>query len=126
MSDSMEIDQPNPILSGFKVINFCQTIEDRHTVLIEIQANIEHTIEKKFNFMYLGKLTKTGDTSYNLSIGNHVIAGKLVKLKNPFILCLKSKKEDNTIRIVQLIETKIQFSNRPTPLLTAGKKKNKK
>lgn len=31
----------------YSVIHFAKEIGDRHTMLIEIQANIQHSIEKK-------------------------------------------------------------------------------
>ena len=117
----------------YSVIHFAKEIGDRHTMLIEIQANIQHSIEKKFNFMFLGKLSQISEDSYMLNIGNHQIIGKKIKLKNPFLLCHKCKKEENIvdnkdkITILQIIEYKILFNSRPTPLLMGkgmGKKIN--
>ena len=111
-------------MSGeYSVIQFARQIGDRHTLLIEIQGSIQHSIEKKFNYMFLWKLTKLSEDSYMLNIGNHQIIGKKTKLKNPFLLCHKCKRENegvdnkDKIQIMQVIEYKILFNSRPTPLL---------
>ena len=114
-------------MNDYSLIQFATEIGDRHTVLIEIQGSIEHSIETKFNFMFLGKLTQVSEDSYIIGIGNHQISGKKVKLKNPFFLCHKSKRgtednPENKIQILQIIEYKILFNKRPTPLLMPIKK----
>lgn len=43
------------------IIKFTNQITDQELLLIEIQGSIQHTIESKFNYMYLGKLNKIND-----------------------------------------------------------------
>ena len=45
------------------IINFINNIsaEEGHQMLIEIQGSLSHTIESKFNFMFLGKLHKNSE-----------------------------------------------------------------
>ena len=114
-------------MNGYSVIHFCRNIGQSDTMLIEIQGSIQHSFENKFTYMFLGMLYQIDDDNYRLNIGNHQILGKKVKLKNPFLLCRKSKRDsieitgnENKITILQVIEYKIIFNSRPTPLL-AGK-----
>jgi len=43
------------------IIKFTNQITDNELLLIEIQGSIQHTIESKFNYMYLGKINKIND-----------------------------------------------------------------
>ncbi len=43
------------------IINFINFQSNNEQLLIEIQGEITHTIENKFNFMFLGKLTKNSE-----------------------------------------------------------------
>ena len=49
-------------------IKFINSISDENQLLIEIQGNLSHTIENKFNYMFLGKLTKNSEVNINLII----------------------------------------------------------
>jgi hypothetical protein len=40
------------------IIQFISNITDDEQLLLEIQGGITHTIENKFTYMFLGKLTK--------------------------------------------------------------------
>lgn len=104
------------------VIQMVRRINDKETILIELQGSLEHTLEKDFNNMYLGKFEQVDDVSYTLTIGNHILTGKRSKLKDPFLLCSKVKKnsnkeEENKIHIINVIKEKICFNLRPTPIL---------
>ena len=43
------------------IIKFTNNITENELLLIEIQGSITHTIESKFNYMFLGKLNKIND-----------------------------------------------------------------
>lgn len=91
--------------------------------LIEIQGEILHTSEESYEGMDFGKLIKKDNGAYSLLVGNHILEGKLIKLKNPHILLRKIKDNNNPESTTQYIEVKdifyekILFSSRPTPLL---------
>lgn len=40
------------------IVSFTKNLRDNEMSLLEIQANLTHTIETKFNFLHLGKLTQ--------------------------------------------------------------------
>ncbi len=46
------------------IIKFTNQTTENELLLIEIQGSIQHTIETKFNFMFLGKLNKINDVCY--------------------------------------------------------------
>ncbi len=46
------------------IINFVNFISNDEQILIEIQGSITHTIENKFNYMFLGKLTKHSEVRF--------------------------------------------------------------
>ena len=101
------------------VIKIVREIDNKEIVMIELQGSLEHSIEKSFHDMYLGKLEKTDNEDYTLTIGNHILVGKKSAMKNPFILCSKCHKGDNEdkIKILNIIKNKISFNLRPTPIL---------
>ena len=43
------------------IIKFTNNTTENELLLIEIQGSITHTIESKFNYMFLGKLKKIND-----------------------------------------------------------------
>ena len=45
--------------------------------------------------MYLGKLEEGDNDDYTLTIGNHILVGRKIALKKPYILCSKCKRSDN-------------------------------
>ena len=53
--------------------------------LIEIQGDILHTFEESYENMTFGTIEEKQNV-YTLLVGNHLLEGKLVKLKNPLIL----------------------------------------
>lgn len=103
------------------LIQIVRELEDEELVLLELQGNIEHSTEKVYNNLYLGKLEKVDEDNYNLYIGNHVIAGKKQKMKNPFVVCEKCKKttanSEAKIKLKNIINSKIVFKIRPSPIL---------
>jgi hypothetical protein len=44
-----------------RVISFVKEIGNNENMLVEIQGSISHTVENKFNYMMLGKLTKISE-----------------------------------------------------------------
>jgi hypothetical protein len=102
------------------IIQIVREIENKEIILIELQGSLEHSIEKSFHDMYLGKLEHGDNNDYTLTIGNHILVGKKMELKNPFILCSKCHKneKDNKIKILNIIKNKISFNLRPTPILS--------
>ncbi len=104
------------------VIQIIRELDDKEIILIELQGSLEHSIEKSYHDMYLGRLERGEKDDYTLTIGNHIIVGKKSALKNPFILCSKCHKNDtennnNKIKILNIIKNKISFNLRPTPIL---------
>ena len=103
------------------VIQIVRELDNNEIILIELQGSLEHSIEKSYHDMYLGKLERGDNNDYVLTIGNHILVGKKSELKNPFILCSKCKKSEdereNKIKIVNIIKNKISFNLRPTPIL---------
>lgn len=101
------------------VIQIIRELDDKEIILIELQGSLEHSIEKSYHDMYLGRLERGEKDDYTLTIGNHIIVGKKSALKNPFILCSKCQKnaKENKIKILNIIKTKISFNLRPTPIL---------
>lgn len=99
------------------IIQIVREIENKEIILIELQGSLEHSIEKSYHDMYLGKLEKGDKDNYTLTIGNHILVGKKSELKNPFILCSKCHQNDNKIKILNIIKNKISFNLRPTPIL---------
>ena len=101
------------------VIQIVRELDDKEIILIELQGSLEHSIEKSYHDMYLGKLEHGEKDDYTLTIGNHILVGKKAALKNPFILCSKCHKneKDNKIKILNIIKNKISFNLRPTPIL---------
>ena len=103
------------------IIQIVREIDNTEIVMIELQGSLEHSIEKAYHDMYLGKLEKTDNEDYTLTIGNHILVGKKTPIKNPFILCSKCHKSDNEnenkIKILNIIKNKISFNLRPTPIL---------
>jgi hypothetical protein len=45
------------------LIKFTNPISDSELILIEIQGSLHHTIETKFNYMFLGKLNKINEVN---------------------------------------------------------------
>ena len=43
------------------IIKFVNNISNDEQILIEIQGGLTHTIENKFNYMFLGKLHKNSE-----------------------------------------------------------------
>ena len=103
------------------VIQIVRELNNKEIVMIELQGSLEHSIEKSYHDMYLGKLEVTDNDDYTLTIGNHILVGRKVEIKNPFILCSKCKKSnnenENKIKIINIIKKKIIFNLRPTPIL---------
>ena len=103
------------------VIQIVKELDDKEIILVELQGSLEHSIEKSYHDMYLGKLDQGENDDYTLTIGNHILVGKKSALKNPFILCSKCHKneneKDNKIKILNIIKNKISFNLRPTPIL---------
>ena len=103
------------------VIQIVRKLNDKEIIIIELQGSLEHTVEKSFHDMYLGKLEEGDNDDYTLTIGNHILVGRKIALKKPFILCSKCKRSDNEnenkIKIVNIIKNKISFNLRPTPIL---------
>ena len=103
------------------VIQIVREFDNKEILLIELQGSLEHSIEKTYHDMYLGKLEHGDNDDYTFTIGNHILVGKKVALKNPFILCSKCQKtsneKENKIKIVNIIKNKISFNLRPTPIL---------
>ena len=103
------------------VIQIVKELDDKEIILVELQGSLEHSIEKSYHDMYLGKLDHGENDDYTLTIGNHILVGKKSALKNPFILCSKCHKnvneKDNKIKILNIIKNKISFNLRPTPIL---------
>ena len=103
------------------VIQIVRELDDKEIILIELQGSLEHSVEKSYHDMYLGKLERGEKDDYTLTIGNHIIVGKKSALKNPFILCSKCQKSDNEnnnkVKILNIIRNKISFNLRPTPIL---------
>ena len=46
------------------IIKFVNNISNDEQILIEIQGGLTHTIENKFNYMFLGKLHKNSEVKY--------------------------------------------------------------
>ena len=105
-----------------EIIRVIHETENKELVLIELQGSLDHSIEKDFYGMYLGKLEEKNN-GYILTIGNHILEGKKVTLKDPYIICSKyhkngdDKKHFDTVKIRKIIKTKINFNLRPTPIL---------
>ena len=103
------------------IIQIVRELDNKEIVMIELQGSLEHSVEKSFHDMYLGKIELTDNEDYTLTIGNHILVGKKSTLKNPFILCSKCKKSnnenENKIKILNIIKKKIIFNLRPTPIL---------
>ena len=104
-----------------EVIQIVRELDNQEIVIIELQGSLEHSVEKSYHDMYLGKLETGDNDDYTLTIGNHILVGRKTSLKKPFILCSKCKKSDNEnenkIKIVNIIKNKISFNLRPTPIL---------
>ena len=104
------------------VIQIVREIDNQEIVIVELQGSLEHTVEKSYHDMYLGKLEQGDNDDYTLTIGNHILVGRKSTLKNPFLLCSKchkgDKDNDNKIKIVNIIKNKISFNLRPTPILS--------
>ena len=81
------------------IIQIVREIENKEIILIELQGSLEHSIEKSFHDMYLGKLEHGDNNDYTLTIGNHILVGKKMELKNPFILCSKCHKNEKIIKL---------------------------
>jgi len=43
------------------IIKFTNNITENEQLLIEIQGSLTHTIESKFNYMFLGKINKINE-----------------------------------------------------------------
>ena len=95
------------------IIQIVRELDNTEIVMIELQGSLEHSIEKTYHDMYLGKLEVTDNDDYTLTIGNHILVGRKVEIKNPFILCSKCKRseneDENKIKIINIIKTKISF-----------------
>jgi hypothetical protein len=50
------------------IIKFTNEITNDDNILVEIQGSLSHTIETKFNFMYLGKITKINEVGRSNNI----------------------------------------------------------
>ena len=102
------------------VIQIVREIDNQEIVIVELQGSLEHTVEKSYHDMYLGKLEHGDNNDYTLTIGNHILVGKKSELKHPLILCSKCHKneKDNKIKILNIIKNKISFNLRPTPILS--------
>ena len=93
--------------------------------LIEIQGDILHTFEESYENMTFGTIEEKQNV-YTLLVGNHLLEGKLVKLKNPLILLKKQKginmndneltKSTKELELKEIFYEKILFSSRPVPI----------
>eukprot|EP01095_Lingulamoeba_sp_RSL-Kostka_P002165 TRINITY_DN13055_c0_g1_i1.p1 TRINITY_DN13055_c0_g1~~TRINITY_DN13055_c0_g1_i1.p1 ORF type:complete len:122 (+),score=30.05 TRINITY_DN13055_c0_g1_i1:53-418(+) len=112
---------------------------DNHTqewVLLELQG----ILESNNNDEYLDK-HMLGDFSINnkgdptLTIGNHLLTGKIIQLEKPFALLEKTKeslddKEDDVTKVktsyevVTIIYKKILFKDRPKPIIRFNNNNN--
>ena len=103
------------------IIQIVRELDNKERILIELQGSLEHSSQKTFHDLYLGKLVHGDNDDYTLTIGNHILVGKKSVLKNPYILCSKCKRSDNEkenkIKIINIIKNKIMFNLRPTPIL---------
>ena len=92
-------------------------------MLIETQGRVEFASEpgctlkddNEFSEMIkLGKLTLDGERA-SLTIGNHVLPGRVVALKKPLLLLKKCIDHDETrYESRSIIKCKILFKNRPS------------
>ena len=73
------------------IIQIVRELDNTEIVMIELQGSLEHSIEKTYHDMYLGKLEKTDNEDYTLTIGNHILVGKKTAIKNPYIRSRNSR-----------------------------------
>ncbi|KAK9806737.1 hypothetical protein WJX72_000958 [[Myrmecia] bisecta] len=74
----------------------------------------------------LGTLCLAGlkDDTFTLTIGNHLLEGKLVHLKRPFVVLQKEQQPASVTSTgvaykgLGIIRSKLQFKNRPKPLIS--------
>jgi hypothetical protein len=64
------------------IIQFISNISEDEQLLIEIQGGITHTIENKFNFMFLGKLTKNSQVRLYSNLINSTLFQLFKKFEN--------------------------------------------
>lgn len=85
---------------------------DTELAIIELQGVIDITQGGSFQDFTLGPLVINDDDSALLTIGNHLLRGKVVKLKKPLAMVKRGTKEGLEIHAV--IRKKVLFSDRPT------------
>ena len=68
--------------------------------------------------MDLGTLTEKAQGTYELTVGNHLLKGKIQNLQRPMILAQKegNKSGEVGLNVQAVVRRKILFSTRPTPL----------
>ncbi|KAH8921637.1 hypothetical protein BT69DRAFT_1201374, partial [Atractiella rhizophila] len=83
--------------------------------IIELQGKLEFSSSSSTQ---IGKLDFSNEAAPTLTIGSHLLRGKVVNLQKPFALLKKQKIEDDkpALEVVCLIEKKILFSRRPEPI----------
>ena len=62
------------------------------------------------------KEAKFGKDTYELSIGNSLLKGKLTNLEKPLLFTQKMRNEEVSYEIKGIIRQKLVFNTRPTPL----------
>jgi chromosome transmission fidelity protein 8 len=88
--------------------------QQAEAVILEMQGTLEFPPEVSNAELELGELAFSGDTKASLTIGNHVLDGKRVKLDKPLLLLeVKPNLDGGDYRISTVIREKILFSSRP-------------
>lgn len=78
--------------------------------MIEIQGEIEYN--DCIDGVRVGKLEE-GQQKCKLTIGNHVLRGKIEHFAKPLVVV---EKQDGNLQVIGLIKKKIIFSERPAPI----------
>lgn len=107
-----------------KIINNKDDISKK--TLIEIQGEILHTSEDTYENMNLGDLIENKEKgTFSFYIGNHILEGKRIKLKNPLLLFKKERKTEEDVEkevfLTEIFYEKIVFQSRPMPVSSEEK-----
>lgn len=87
--------------------------------IVELQGEIQYI--ENLDGMNLGKYEETGQKC-KLTIGNHVLRGKIEDLPKPLLLV---QKVSGTLVVTGIIKKKVLFSERPAPIPDFTKQKMK-
>ena len=91
---------------------------DKHWIILELQGFIEVEPNSFESEVSLGNLQINKDNgNAHLTIGNHLLEGKLVKLQKPFAIMEKVNTEKGVqYEVVSVAKEKYLFKTRPKPI----------